>query len=128
MPALGMRLADPGLHDLPANLPVVQNLLATQRAFPGGPSPAEVVVTGDNLTGPAVRHAVTALQGRAATSRTLLREPVTAALLGSRPGDGGLGAAGRRRHGRHLQTGPWLSCATRRCPPRWAGSAASTTR
>jgi putative drug exporter of the RND superfamily len=80
MPALGMRLADPGLHDLPANIPVVQNLLATQRAFPGGPSPAEVVVTGDNLSGPAVRHAVTALQGRAATS-TLLREPVTAALL-----------------------------------------------
>jgi putative drug exporter of the RND superfamily len=81
VPALGMRLADPGLHDLPTNVPVVQNLLATQRAFPGGPAPAEVVVTGDNLTGPAVRHAIAALQGRAATS-TLLREPVTAALLG----------------------------------------------
>jgi RND superfamily putative drug exporter len=80
VPALGMRLADPGFHDLPSNLPVVQNLLATQRAFPGGPSPAEVVVTGEDLTGPGVRHAVTALQGRAATS-TLLREPVTAALL-----------------------------------------------
>ena len=80
VPALSMRLADPGFRDLPANIPVVQNLLATQRAFPGGPSPAEVVVTGDNLTGPAVRHAVTALQGRA-TAGTLLREPVTAALL-----------------------------------------------
>jgi putative drug exporter of the RND superfamily len=80
VPALSMRLADPGFHDLPTNIPVVQNLLATQRAFPGGPTPAEVVVTGDNLTGRAVRHAVTALQGRAATS-TLLREPVTAALL-----------------------------------------------
>jgi RND superfamily putative drug exporter len=80
VPALSMRLADPGFRDLPANIPVVQSLLATQRAFPGGSSPAEVVVTGDNLTGPAVRHAITALQGRAATS-TLLREPVTAALL-----------------------------------------------
>src|SRR5215470_4576726 len=68
LPALGMRLAEPGFRDLPTNVPVVQNLLATQKAFPGGPSPAEVVVTGDNLTGPAVRHAVTALQGRAATS------------------------------------------------------------
>jgi len=81
VPALSMRLAEPGFRDLPANIPVVQNLLATQKAFPGGPSPAEVVVTGDNLTGPAVRHAITALQGRAATS-TLLRQPVTTALLG----------------------------------------------
>ncbi len=81
VPALSMRLAEPGFRDLPANVPVVQNLLATQKAFPGGPSPAEVVVTGDNLTGPAVRHAITALQGRAATS-TLLRQPVTTALLG----------------------------------------------
>jgi len=80
-PALSMRLAEPGFRDLPANVPVVQNLLATQKAFPGGPSPAEVVVTGDNLTGPAVRHAITALQGRAATS-ALLRQPVTTALLG----------------------------------------------
>ena len=80
VPALSMRLADPGYHDLPTNIPVVENLLATQRAFPGGPTPAEVVVTGDNLTSPAVRHAVTALQGRAATS-ALLRDPVTVALL-----------------------------------------------
>jgi RND superfamily putative drug exporter len=80
VPALSMRLASPGFRDLPANVPVVQSLLATQRAFPGGPSPAEVVVTGDNLTGPAVRHAITALQGRAAAG-TLLREPVTTALL-----------------------------------------------
>jgi len=81
VPALSMRLAEPGFRDLPTNVPVVQNLLATQRAFPGGPTPAEVVVTGNNLTGPAVRHAITALQGRAATS-TLLREPVTTAMLG----------------------------------------------
>jgi RND superfamily putative drug exporter len=80
-PALGMRLSSPGLSDLPKSLPVVQNLLATQRAFPGGPAPEEVVVTGQNLTGPAVRHAITALQGRAATS-SALREPVTTQLLG----------------------------------------------
>jgi putative drug exporter of the RND superfamily len=81
VPALSMRLAEPGFRDLPTNIPVVQSLLATQKAFPGGPAPAEVVVTGDNLTGPAVRHAITALQGRAATS-ALLRQPVTTTLLG----------------------------------------------
>ena len=80
VPALSMRLASPGFRDLPANIPVVQSLLATQRAFPGGSSPAEVVVTGHNLTGPAVRHAITALRGQAAAG-TLLREPVTTALL-----------------------------------------------
>ena len=81
VPALGMRLDSPGFHDLPANLPVVRNLLATQQAFPGGPAPAEVVVTGHDLTGPAVRHAVAALQRRAATNPAL-REPVTTTLLG----------------------------------------------
>ena len=80
-PALGMRLANPGFRDLPTSIPVVQNLLTTQRAFPGGPAPAEVVVTGQNLSGPAVRHAVTAIAERAATS-PVLREPITTTLLG----------------------------------------------
>jgi putative drug exporter of the RND superfamily len=80
-PALSMRLADPGLHDLPTSVPMVRNLLAVQHAFPGGPAPAEVVVTGRGLTGQPVREAVAALQGRAGTSGPL-REPVTATLLG----------------------------------------------
>jgi putative drug exporter of the RND superfamily len=80
-PALGMRLANPGFRDLPTSVPVVQDLLAVQRAFPGGPAPAEVVVTGQDLSGPAVRHAVAAIAERAATSPAL-REPVTSALLG----------------------------------------------
>src|SRR5215472_1367277 len=80
-PALGMRLADPGMHDLPTNIPVVRTLLATQQAFPGGPAPAEVVVTGSDLTAAPVRHAVSALQARAAHGGAI-REPVTASLLG----------------------------------------------
>jgi len=80
-PALGMRLANPGFRDLPTDVPVVQNVLATQRAFPGGPAPAEVVVTGHDLSGPAVRHAVAAIAERAATS-PVLHEPVTTTLLG----------------------------------------------
>jgi RND superfamily putative drug exporter len=79
-PALGMRLADPGLHDLPPSIPVVSNLLAIQHAFPGGPAPAEVVVTGRNLSGPPVQQAVAALQGQAGASGAI-REPVTASLL-----------------------------------------------
>ncbi|HYB85431.1 MAG TPA: MMPL family transporter [Streptosporangiaceae bacterium] len=79
-PAFSLRLADPGIHDLPTSIPVVRNLVAIQDAFPGGPQPAEVVVTGHDLTGQPVRHAVAALQGRAGMSGPL-REPVTATLL-----------------------------------------------
>src|SRR5262249_24039748 len=60
--------------------PVSRNLPAVQPSSPGGPAPAEVVVTGKDLSGQPVRHAVAALQGRAATSGPL-REPVTATLL-----------------------------------------------
>ncbi len=80
-PALGMRLQDAGLHDLPTGVPVVRNLLAIQRAFPGGPSPAEVVVTGSGLTGAPVRHAIAALSAAAARGGPI-RQPVTATLLG----------------------------------------------
>ena len=59
---------------------MVRNLLAIQHAFPGGPQPAEVVVTGKDLSGPPVRQAVAALQGRAGTTGPL-REPVMATLL-----------------------------------------------
>ena len=81
VPAFGMRLADPGLHDLPSDIPVVRTLLAVQRAFPGGPAPAEVVVTGHGLDGAPVRQAISALQARAARGGPI-REPVTSALLG----------------------------------------------
>src|SRR5262249_56028520 len=84
-PAFGLRLADPGLADLPTSVPVVRNLVAIQHAFPGGPAPAEVVVTGKDLSGQPVREAVAALQGRAGTSRAL-REPVTGTPLGHRRG------------------------------------------
>jgi len=80
-PALGMRLANPGFRDLPTDIPVVQNLLAIQHEFPGGPAPAEVVVTGQDLSGPAVRHAVAAIARQAAASPAL-GEPVTSTLLG----------------------------------------------
>ena len=78
-PALGMRLGEPAI-DAPGSLPVVQTMNDIQRAFPRTPSPAEVVVTGTDVTGFRVRAAVAALQGRAAaaTGAKAIREPVTA--------------------------------------------------
>ena len=66
-PALGMRLGEPAI-DAPSSLPVVQTMNDIQRAFPRTPSPAEVVVTGTDVTGSRVRAAVAALQGRAAAA------------------------------------------------------------
>ena len=60
-----MRLGNPAV-DLPASSPVLQTSNEIRRAFPQAPSPAQVVVTGQDLAGPAVRHAIIALQARAA--------------------------------------------------------------
>jgi putative drug exporter of the RND superfamily len=79
LPALGMRTQNPAI-DLPPNLPVVRTLDQIQRAFPGGPSPAEVVVAGPGVTSPAMRHAVAALAARASAGGAI-RPPVTAATV-----------------------------------------------
>ncbi len=74
-PALGMRLSYPA-NDVPNNVPIVATVDRIQQAFPQTPSPAQVVVTGADLTGPAMRGAITALQARASANGPL-REPVT---------------------------------------------------
>jgi RND superfamily putative drug exporter len=66
-PAFGMRLGEPAI-DLPASSPVLQTLDRIQHAFPQTPSPAQVVVTGQDLTGPAMRDAIAALRARAASA------------------------------------------------------------
>jgi RND superfamily putative drug exporter len=82
-PALGMRVGNPVI-DLPDSLPVVQTLDKISHAFPGRPAPAEVVVSGRDLTSPTVRRAVVALEDRASPSGPL-RGPITAtAVAGDR--------------------------------------------
>src|SRR5580692_1673690 len=75
-PALGIRLAYPAI-DAPQDLPVVSTIEAVQAAFPQSPAPAEVVITGQHLTGPAVTSAISKLESLAATGGPI-REPVTA--------------------------------------------------
>jgi putative drug exporter of the RND superfamily len=80
LPATGLRLANPPYGGFSDQLPVVRTLTAIQQAFPQAPSPAQVVVTGRDLGGPAVRAAVTALRGDASATGPI-REPVTASLV-----------------------------------------------
>jgi RND superfamily putative drug exporter len=80
-PLLSLHLEDPGVDSLPTSVPVVRTLDQILTAFPGGPAPAEVVVTGDNLTGSQVTSALTALNGAAAASHGAIREPITSATF-----------------------------------------------
>src|SRR5207248_7842352 len=79
VPALGLRLGSPGLHDLPASMTAVKNLQAVQTAFPGGVAPAAVVVTGHDLGGPRVQRALADLRSRASADGAI-RPPVTSVL------------------------------------------------
>jgi RND superfamily putative drug exporter len=78
VPALGLRLGNPLDGGFPAKVPAVAALNRIERAFPGSPGPAQVVVTGHGLAGSKVAGALTALEGRA-TARGPIRGPITAA-------------------------------------------------
>jgi RND superfamily putative drug exporter len=81
-PMLGLKLQDAGIHDLPSSVPVVRSLLDIQQAFPGGPAPAEVVVYGDNVSGPAVQSAIAGLHAQVAATHGQIREPITTQAYG----------------------------------------------
>ena len=80
-PALGIRLGN-AIVDLPGNVPVARTLAQISVAFPGQPAPAEVVVTGPDLAGPAVRAAVVGLQERASADGPI-RGPITVTPVAS---------------------------------------------
>jgi putative drug exporter of the RND superfamily len=79
-PAIGLRLGTPPDGGFPASLPIIRTADQIQQAFPQEPSPAQVVVTGSNLSGPAVRGALTALE-HSASAHGAIRPPVTAATV-----------------------------------------------
>jgi RND superfamily putative drug exporter len=79
-PALGLRLGQPAA-DVPKGAPVVRTFDAIEQAFPQAPAPAQVVVTGSDVTGPKVLAAVDALRARAADGG-VIHEPVTATSIG----------------------------------------------
>jgi putative drug exporter of the RND superfamily len=82
-PAVGMRIGSPPI-DLPSSIPVAQTLDQISAAFPGRPAPAEIVVTGGDLTSPAMQRSLADL-ARDASAAGPLREPVTVtAVAGGR--------------------------------------------
>jgi RND superfamily putative drug exporter len=79
-PALGLRLGQPAV-DAPKDAAVVQTMAAVQQAYPQAPAPAEVVLTGADVTGPKVGAAVGALRADAAKGGAI-HDPVTTTFLG----------------------------------------------
>jgi RND superfamily putative drug exporter len=53
VPAVGMKIANPGSSDLPPDVPAVKALHAVDRAFPGAPESIQLVVTGSHHDGAA---------------------------------------------------------------------------
>jgi RND superfamily putative drug exporter len=79
-PALGLRLGQPPI-DAPYDLPAVKTLTEIEQAFPQAPAPAQVVVTGSDVTGPKVLAAVDALRAQTSAGGPV-RGPVTATSIG----------------------------------------------
>jgi RND superfamily putative drug exporter len=65
LPAAGMKARDAGPADLTDGSPISQTLLRMEKAFPGGPAPAELIVHGPAsvLSGPAMGSALTSMKG-----------------------------------------------------------------
>ena len=83
VPVLSLHLEDPGIHDLPSNVPVVRSLIAISSAFPGGPEPAYVVVTGPDLGGPRSATPFPRLHAEVAATHGAIREPISTAMFGN---------------------------------------------
>jgi RND superfamily putative drug exporter len=75
VPALSMDLRGEGVQDLPQDLAVIQTYDRITEAFPGGPSPAEVVVEAPDVTAPEVQAALAGLRERALATGQV-NEPV----------------------------------------------------
>ncbi|MFN8161106.1 MAG: MMPL family transporter [Solirubrobacterales bacterium] len=76
LPALNLKTSVSGVETLPQNLGVIKTYNRITEAFPGGPIPAEVVVSAEDVTAPPVAEALGKLRAEAAAS-PLYEQPIT---------------------------------------------------
>lgn len=95
IPTFGLHTSLPGFSSLPQSLPIVQTYDRLQTAFPGGPQPATVVVSAEDVTAPAVTAIASFKTAALATGKMF--EPIQVDV---NPTDGGAHQrpARRRRH------------------------------
>ncbi|MGY1724490.1 MMPL family transporter [Blastococcus sp. SYSU DS0533] len=75
VPAASMDLRAEGVQDLPQDLAVIQTYNRITEAFPGGPSPAEVVIEAPDVAAPQVQSGIAELRERALASGQM-NEPI----------------------------------------------------
>jgi putative drug exporter of the RND superfamily len=76
VPAIRLETASLGAADIPRDLAIMKTYDRIQEAFPGGPLPAQVVVTAPDVDAPQVRGAIVAMKiGAVATGQ--MHEPIT---------------------------------------------------
>jgi uncharacterized membrane protein YdfJ with MMPL/SSD domain len=71
VPAFGLHTSSPGLQGLPQGLPIVKTINRIEAAFPGGSSPAAVVIQARDVNAPQVRSAIARMERRALASGQL---------------------------------------------------------
>jgi RND superfamily putative drug exporter len=76
IPAFSLHTAVPGFDSFPKDLQVTQTYKRIEKAFPGQPTPANVIVTARDVTAPKVRAQIAELRTRALASGKL-HEPVS---------------------------------------------------
>jgi uncharacterized membrane protein YdfJ with MMPL/SSD domain len=76
VPAFRLETASLGANDIPKDIAIMKTYDRIQAAFPGGPQPAQVVLTADDVTTPAVTNAISNLK-RAAIATQQMHEPIT---------------------------------------------------
>ena len=76
IPALQLRMVQPGPDTFPQKLPAVQTYNRMQQAFPGSALPANVVVKAENVNSPQLQAAIERLKQRALASGRM-HEPIT---------------------------------------------------
>jgi uncharacterized membrane protein YdfJ with MMPL/SSD domain len=79
VPALQLRMVQPGPDTFPKDLPAVQTYDRMQEAFPGTALPATVVVEASDVNAPAMQAAIRRLEERALASGRM-HEPIAVAV------------------------------------------------
>jgi putative drug exporter of the RND superfamily len=76
VPAFHLRTASLGASDLPSSLPIMKTYSHIQQAFPGGPEPAQIVVSAENVGGKRMTDAISRLK-RDALASGQMHGPIT---------------------------------------------------
>ena len=83
IPAFGLHTANPSVRTLPQDLAVIQTYNAIQEVFPGGPIPAIVAVSAEDVTSPEVKAAIEDLVSQASSSADF-EQPITTEVSSDR--------------------------------------------